>query len=52
MARRRFRSYIRRSQRGKLTFSKFLMSWFLPSIGVVIPVLLLLAHYGYITISK
>ncbi|WP_017192985.1 hypothetical protein [Italian clover phyllody phytoplasma] len=52
MARRRFRSYIRRSRRRKLTFGKFLMSWLLPSIGVVMIVLILLAHFGYITISK
>ncbi|MDC9032277.1 hypothetical protein [Columbia Basin potato purple top phytoplasma] len=52
MARRRFRTYIRTSRRRKLTFGKFLMSWVLPSIGVAIPVLIFLAHFGYITINK
>ncbi|MGE9276342.1 MAG: hypothetical protein ACQKHC_00350 [Candidatus Phytoplasma pruni] len=48
----RKRSYRRSFRRNKLTLGSFCMYWLLPVLGVVIPVVIFLAHKGYISIAK
>ncbi|MGL9687998.1 MAG: hypothetical protein ACQBVK_04555 [Candidatus Phytoplasma sp. TWB_XP] len=48
---RRFRS--RRSfRRNKLTLTGFLTRWVLPTLGIVIPFVIVCASKGYLTIAK
>ncbi|MGE9276640.1 MAG: hypothetical protein ACQKHC_01955 [Candidatus Phytoplasma pruni] len=48
----RKRSYRKSFRRNKLTLGSFCMYWLLPILGVFIPVVIFLAHKGYISIAK